>query len=222
MVRRSTRRAFRCVSLMATAAFCTVATPALAQGQAQGDGLEEITVTARKHLASERLMEENRKHEDLSEKIEFALKESREELAEAAVARQLDIEAQYDRFPRLRERRDQLLALARFSTTAGGGLRSLEAYAADLKPNQTEIYYLVGESAERIRSNPKLEAARARGHAPLCELAGYGTTSDAKDPVRPDLEGASSAIGMFPARWKRPSRLLPGAGRSNRRSKTMS
>jgi len=52
------------------------------------------TVTARKHLASERLMEENRKHEDLSEKIEIALKESREELAEAAVARQLDIEAQ--------------------------------------------------------------------------------------------------------------------------------
>lgn len=52
------------------------------------------TVTARKHLASERLMEENRKHEDLSEKIEFALKEGREELAEAAVARQLDIEAQ--------------------------------------------------------------------------------------------------------------------------------
>jgi len=51
-------------------------------------------VTARKHLASERLMEENRKHEDLTEKIEFALKEGREELAEAAVARQLDIEAQ--------------------------------------------------------------------------------------------------------------------------------
>lgn len=62
-----------------------------------------------------------------------------------------------------RERRDQLIALARFSTTAGSGLRSLEAYVADLKTNQTEIYYLVGESAERIRSNPKLEAARARG-----------------------------------------------------------
>ena len=39
-----------------------------------------------------------------------------------------------------------------------------------------------------------LDAARARGHAPLCELAGYGTTSDAKDPVRPDLDGASNAI----------------------------
>ena len=40
------------------------------------------------------------------------------------------------------------------------------------------------------------DLARARGHVPLCELAGYGTTSDAKDPVRPDLEGASSAIAM--------------------------
>jgi molecular chaperone HtpG len=62
------------------------------------------------------------------------------------------------------ERRGQLLALTRFATTAGeGGLRSLKQYMADLKPNQTEIYYLVGESAERVKSNPKLEAARARG-----------------------------------------------------------
>ncbi|HEY8161768.1 MAG TPA: beta-ketoacyl-[acyl-carrier-protein] synthase family protein [Methylocystis sp.] len=38
------------------------------------------------------------------------------------------------------------------------------------------------------------ESARARGHEPLCELAGYGTTSDAKDPVRPDLDGAASCI----------------------------
>jgi molecular chaperone HtpG len=60
------------------------------------------------------------------------------------------------------ERRAQLLALARFTTTAGSG-RSLKQYVADLKPNQTEIYYLVGDSIERLKSNPKLEAARARG-----------------------------------------------------------
>jgi molecular chaperone HtpG len=60
------------------------------------------------------------------------------------------------------ERSDKLLALARFTTTAGEN-RSLEQYVADLKPNQTEIYYLVGDSLERVRSNPKLEAARARG-----------------------------------------------------------
>jgi molecular chaperone HtpG len=60
------------------------------------------------------------------------------------------------------ERRAQLLALARFTTTAGSG-RSLKQYVADLKNNQTEIYYLVGDSLDRLKSNPKLEAARARG-----------------------------------------------------------
>jgi molecular chaperone HtpG len=62
------------------------------------------------------------------------------------------------------ERRSQLLALTRFTTTTGAEkLRSLKDYVADLKPNQTEIYYLVGESMDRLKSNPKLEAARARG-----------------------------------------------------------
>jgi molecular chaperone HtpG len=51
---------------------------------------------------------------------------------------------------------------SRFDTTAGKA-RSLKQYVADLKPNQTDIYYLVGESADRLKSNPKLEAARARG-----------------------------------------------------------
>jgi molecular chaperone HtpG len=60
------------------------------------------------------------------------------------------------------ERRDKLLSLARFSTTAGER-RSLKQYVADFKPNQTEIYFLVGDSAERLKSNPRLEAAAARG-----------------------------------------------------------
>ncbi len=60
------------------------------------------------------------------------------------------------------ERRGQMLGLARFTTTTSDA-RSLKQYLADLKPNQTEIYYLVGDSIERLKSNPKLEAARARG-----------------------------------------------------------
>ena len=51
-------------------------------------------VIANKHLANTRLMAENKDHEDLSDKIELALKNGREDLAETAVARQLDIEAQ--------------------------------------------------------------------------------------------------------------------------------
>jgi molecular chaperone HtpG len=61
------------------------------------------------------------------------------------------------------ERRDALLALARFTTTKDDNVRSLADYVADLKPNQTDIYYLVGDSIERLKSSPKLEAARTRG-----------------------------------------------------------
>ena len=51
-------------------------------------------IVANKHLATKRLAEKNGQHEDLSKKIEIALKENREDLAEAAVSSQLDIEAQ--------------------------------------------------------------------------------------------------------------------------------
>jgi molecular chaperone HtpG len=60
------------------------------------------------------------------------------------------------------ERRDKLLALSRFTTTSGEN-RTLNQYVADLKPNQTEVYFLVGDSIERLKSNPKLESAIARG-----------------------------------------------------------
>jgi molecular chaperone HtpG len=60
------------------------------------------------------------------------------------------------------ERREKLLALSRFTTTSGEK-RSVKQYVEDLKPNQTEIYYLTGDSIERLKSNPKLESASARG-----------------------------------------------------------
>ena len=60
------------------------------------------------------------------------------------------------------ERREKLLTLSRFTTTSGEK-RSLKQYVESLKPNQTEIYYLVGDSVERLKSNPKLESATARG-----------------------------------------------------------
>src|SRR6201996_6336497 len=60
------------------------------------------------------------------------------------------------------ERREKLLALSRFTTTSGER-RSLKQYVEGLKENQTEIYFLVGDSIERLKSNPRLEAAKARG-----------------------------------------------------------
>ena len=62
------------------------------------------------------------------------------------------------------ERRDTLLKLARFKTTAGADeWRSLKDYVAALKPNQTAIYYLAGDDFERLKSSPHLEGFRARG-----------------------------------------------------------
>ncbi len=51
-------------------------------------------VIASKHLANKRLSEKNTQHEELTEKIEVAVSEGRDDLSEAAISNQLDIEAQ--------------------------------------------------------------------------------------------------------------------------------
>jgi molecular chaperone HtpG len=62
------------------------------------------------------------------------------------------------------ERRDTLLKLARFKTTASGEeWRSLKDYVGALKTNQTAIYYLAGDDLARLKSSPHLEGFRARG-----------------------------------------------------------
>jgi molecular chaperone HtpG len=69
-------------------------------------------------------------------------------------------EGLYDDFGR----REQLLALARFKTTASGDAwRSLKDYLAALKENQTAIYYLTGDDMARLQASPHLEGFRARG-----------------------------------------------------------
>ncbi len=61
-------------------------------------------------------------------------------------------------------RRDTLLKLSRFKTTnSDGEWRSLADYAANLRENQTAIYYATGSDLERLSSSPQLEGFRARG-----------------------------------------------------------
>ncbi|MHA1165106.1 MAG: molecular chaperone HtpG [Alphaproteobacteria bacterium] len=61
------------------------------------------------------------------------------------------------------ERRDVLFQIARFHSSAHDGWRTLKEYAADLRPNQTNIYYLAGDSLEQLRGSPQLEGFAARG-----------------------------------------------------------
>jgi molecular chaperone HtpG len=69
-------------------------------------------------------------------------------------------EGLYDDF----ERRTQLLALARFRSTASGeGFRSLASYVADMRDGQAAIYYLTGTNLDHLKASPQIEGFRARG-----------------------------------------------------------
>jgi molecular chaperone HtpG len=62
------------------------------------------------------------------------------------------------------ERRDALYKIARFRTSTGGeAWRSLGDYLASLRPNQTAIYYALGDDAAAIRKSPHLEGFARRG-----------------------------------------------------------
>lgn len=61
-------------------------------------------------------------------------------------------------------RRDALFALARFATTKSDGKnRTLQDYVADLRENQTAIYYITGDDVKRLAASPQIEGFRARG-----------------------------------------------------------
>ena len=62
------------------------------------------------------------------------------------------------------ERRDELIGLARFSTTTSGdGLVSLADYIGRMVEGQESIYYISGEDTPSLRKSPQLEAFDARG-----------------------------------------------------------
>jgi molecular chaperone HtpG len=62
------------------------------------------------------------------------------------------------------ERRDALYKIARFKTTTGGkSWRSLADYVASLRPNQTAIYYALGDDEAAILVSPHLEGFARRG-----------------------------------------------------------
>ena len=62
------------------------------------------------------------------------------------------------------ERRDTLLKLMRFRTTAlAEPRRTLKDYVAAFKPNQDAVYYIVGDDLAQIETSPHLEGFRARG-----------------------------------------------------------
>ncbi|BAV46673.1 heat shock protein 90 [Mesorhizobium loti] len=62
------------------------------------------------------------------------------------------------------ERREQLLKLARFRSTASGeAWRGLADYVAAMKEGQKAIFFMAGDDRARLEASPQLEGFKARG-----------------------------------------------------------
>jgi len=59
--------------------------------------------------------------------------------------------------------RTELAKLVRCRSTASEGLVSLSEYVARMKEGQDSIFYICGESAEKLQRNPHLEGFKAKG-----------------------------------------------------------
>lgn len=100
------------------------------------------------------------------------------------------------------ENRDRLLALARFRSTAGDDLTSLEAYVARMKPGQEAIYVISGEQLEALRRSPQLEGFKAKGIEvllltdPIDEFW-VPTIRDFKDKPFKSAAGADTDLGKI-------------------------
>jgi phage shock protein A len=115
-------------------------------------------VVAGKHLANTRLLETNQQHEELAAKIELAVKASREDLAEAAIARQLDLEA-------------QIPVLEATINDAGAQEKELEGYIAALQAKKREMQ----EELRQFRTNVT--------EAPSAGPAGGGSDAEVEGKV---------------------------------------
>lgn len=61
------------------------------------------------------------------------------------------------------DQRERILALARFHSTAGDDLVSLESYLGRMKEGQKAIYTITGEELSSLAKSPQLEGFRAKG-----------------------------------------------------------
>jgi len=59
--------------------------------------------------------------------------------------------------------REEILEVCCFHSTYGDGLTGLDAYISRMKPEQTEIFYLTGDTMESLHGTPQLEGFAKRG-----------------------------------------------------------
>ncbi len=123
---------------------------------------------AQKHLAASRLASEKQRHGELSQKTVFAVAGGRDDLAEAAIAQQMDIEA-------------QLPVLENVIAEADNRVKELEGYISALQAKKREMQ-------EELRNYRASRAASGKA-------AGDGAAAgSAQNGVETKVERAASAF----------------------------
>ncbi len=148
-------------------------------------------VISSRHMASTRLAEESRKHDELSAKAAVGLSEGREDLAEAAVAKMMDIEA-------------QIPVLESAIAQTGEGEAELERYVAALQARKREMQ-------DELR---QFKAAQKSGTAGDDALAGGSGSGGSVEAAVGRAEGAFDRI------MERAADLPGGARPASRKSAT--
>lgn len=121
--------------------------------QAIGEIRNELgKVSANKHLASKKLMEENDRHEKFSEQISVALAQQRDDLAKVAIQRQMNIEA-------------QIPVLESSVAEAADREKELEAYIAALKAKQNDMLNELDHFRAAQRSAKQEQVSAPHGSA---------------------------------------------------------
>jgi len=139
-----------------------------------------------KHLANSRLMEENRRHDTLSDQIAAAVEQGRDDLAEAGIAEQLDIEA-------------QIPVLERAITEAGEKEQELEGYIKALQAKKRELRAELQRFAES-RHSAEGAADSAGGDGVAAQVARAESAFDRVVAKQTGLPGGREAAGTAHAR----------------------
>lgn len=142
-------------------------------------------VIANKHLAEQRLSEGKARHADLTEKARLAVTEGRDDLAEAAIAQQMDIEA-------------QLPVLEKASVEANAKEKELEGYINALQAKRREMREEMRRFAEsRKETVASAPAGTVSGSGPdfAGKVAKAGSTFDRLMEKNTGLPGAPSTPG---------------------------
>ena len=143
---------------------------------------------ANKHHANKRLMEASAKHEELAEKLRLAVDQERDDLAEAAIARQLDLEAQIPVLEdALKDTSLEESELESYISALTGRRREMEedlqTYLAS-RPKETEA--LAG-GAENAQPDRKVENAETAFNRVLRGATGVPGTAKADNDTAAKL-----------------------------------